>query len=350
MQSKQGKRSKTAKPKRRVARPEAKIVSKPRRAPKNGIRSREQVSFMSAPVSSTVVRRNFFGFKFGAAAPHDEFPEGGLRISGVLPGTSSSGTLVSDLVTDGLFGVTGAYTVLVSPTGNSSSGVTSVFSSTGPLAIFSQYFRRYRFRHLEAEYNSRIATSSSDNVTIQISYERDPEVAANTTYSATSAVTAQTARFNSWVPEARIPLIDLRSMSKSDELWWCAKAGDASTDTVSLNRQLFQGAIVAVRTQSTSPAADVTLGNLLFRFSVDLYGFTNQPELDITRREKKEGENKKELKRVELSRTSDQRHSVQPEVSGFDFVELTPRSKREKDEKTPPPSVRASSEKGSRRA
>lgn len=355
MQSKQGKRGKALKQVRRVAGAIASAArsvnakKRQKKAPQRSTMPRERVNSVIAPIAASTIRRNFFGFRFGQAPPHDEFPEGGLRISGTLPGTSASGAIVNDTVSVGLFGTAGLLGVAVEPSGATvGTLVGALFSSTGPLAIFSQYFRRYRFRKLIAEYNGTIPTSSVDNKLLQFSYERDPFCASTTAYSITTAVTAQTARFNGWVPEVVMPMISSDQSARDDELFWTGPAGDAMT-TASYAadiRQRVQGVVLG--TTTSVAASEVVMGNILYRFTVDLYGFTNVVNTGVPRRVLEE---KQELKRVELPRTNDHRHSLQPdekELRSFDFVDLTPKSRREKE--TPPPSVRASSEKGTRRA
>lgn len=357
MQSKQGKRGKSAKQVRRVAAAVATLERKANartnrksKSARDGVRSRESLKMVAAPIATSAIRRDFFGFRFGSAPAHDEFPEGGLRISGTLPGTSASGSVVNDTVSLGIFGTAGLLGIAVEPSGATiGTGVGALFSSTGPLAVFSTFFRRYRFRKLEAEYNGILPTSSVDNKLIQISYERDPWCGGTTAYNITGAVTAQTTRFNGWVPEVRMPLIDSRIASRDDELFWTGSAADGMSISGSAAdiRQRVQGVVLGLTT-SIAPA-EVVFGNIIYRFTVDLYGFTNQSGTGVPMKTLRLSQ-EQELKRVELPRTVDLRHTVQPEREGFDFVDLTPRSKRERDEKTPPPSVRASSEKGSRRA
>lgn len=325
--------------KRVVKKSEMKTVTMPRQRRRR----------ISAPAVGSVVQRGFYGFSFSAAAPHDEFPEGGLRIVGTLPGTSASGALVHDTASVGLFGTTGLHWAAVCPGGSTTTGTgaglsASLFSGTGVLAVFAQYFRRFRFRRLEMEYNSSVNVSDVENTVVQIGYDRDSYAAAYTTPTLTSTVNASSVRFSSWVPEQRVPIIELMRSDKADELWYCSGANTTITESSSIMRQSYQGAIFA---QTNAVAlADTTLGNVLYHFVLDLYGFTNQAVADPGFLKS----NKQELKRVELPRGNDHRHAPQPdekETSSFDFVDLTPRSKREKE--TPPPSVRASSEKGSRR-
>jgi hypothetical protein len=295
-------------------------------------RSREQKRLALAPAAGSVVRRNFYGFSFGAAAPHDEFPEGGLRISGMLPGTSSSGSVVNDTVSEGCFGTGGLPAVAVDPCGSTiGTGVGALFSFTGPLATFAQFFRRYRFRALTAVYNGTIPTSDTGNKLVQIAYERDAFTGAGTTYTITNAVTAQTARFNAWVPEVVIPLIVPSREGRDDELFWTGVAGDGMSALLSADlRQRFQGCITCMTTSVA--AADKTFGNVIYRFSVDLYGFTNAISTGVPSRKRPE--------ELSLRAVSERDKGDSKE---HDFVELTPKSRRVAE--TPPPSVRVSSRK-----
>jgi hypothetical protein len=333
MQSKQGKRSKALKQNRKTASARAaprREAKRERKAP--AIAPREKRTYLSAPINSSTIRRNFFGFSFGRAAPHDEFPEGGLRIAGTLPGTSVSGSIVNDVSSVGVFGTTGQTGIAVDPTGTTGPGLSALFSNTGPLATFAQFFRRYRFRSLVATYNGSIPTSSADNKLVQISYERDAWNVASTIYTLTNAVTAQTARFNSWVPEVVLPFISHQKESRDDELFWTGQAGDNIGSTVAAEfRQRLQGALIGVTT-AVAPTADVVFGNVIYRFEIDLYGFTNVINAGVPTLRKKP-----ELSLTEASMDKGDRKEL------HDFVELTPKSRRV--DSTPPPSVRVSSRK-----
>jgi hypothetical protein len=90
--------------------------------PRKGTRStygasKSMRSPMTAPVIMGLIQRNsMFRWRFGAAAPHDEFPEGGIKICGVLPGSSDTATLTQDTTNPGLFGTAGATGAAVNPT------------------------------------------------------------------------------------------------------------------------------------------------------------------------------------------------------------------------------------------
>jgi hypothetical protein len=299
---------------------------------------RERKDVIRAPLAQSVVQRNFYGWRFERAAPHDEFPEGGLRICGLLPGTSASGTLVNDTANVGLFGTSGLFCTLVNPTGATTTGALAtaqLFSATGPLCTFAQYFRRYRFRSLHGEFASSIDAANSGNKTITISYERDPVVGLTTAYTATTAITAQSVRFPSWTPQVVIPFIDQKRHDAADELWYTTLAGDGYTTGITYDRQTSQGAIIAV---TNSIGSEVVFGYMMYRFCIDLYGFTNQTQVGAALRS--DSEKKSEGLRLSSAPSRDKGDS---KSELCDFVELTPKSRRVSE--TPPPSVRVGSRK-----
>jgi hypothetical protein len=341
MQSKQGKRGKALKQVGKTRSPKRAAKRTPfKRMPRAGLAT-NRTEIVRAPIAVGFQRRGFHGLRFGAAAPHDEFPEGGLRIYGTLPGGSGTQYLNGDYSGSGtgLWAFTGVCWAVVTPTGALMTGTVPVFDSAGPLAQFSEYFRRFRFRSLSCEYNGMIATSSSENRVLQISYESDPARAdaAQTSLTQLQAVNQTSKRFTSWETEVMIPLIRERKTSPSDELWYVAPAADViTTGDPSNQRFSCQGVVSAVG--STLPtAAETTYGTVLWHFTVDLYGFSNLQSIPVPAR-KPSVKEEKHL-RVSASAPPDKGDSKVE----HDFVELTPKSRRVSE--TPPPSVRVSSRK-----
>jgi len=289
-----------------------------------------------APVTvGSISRNNMFGWRFGAAAPHDEYAEGGLRISGVLPGSASTAVLTQDTALLGLFGTAGVSAVMVNPTGSPSTDTaTALFSATGPLAVFAQFFRKFRFRKLTFETNSMIPTGGALGANgaatalgapiVQISYEKDPFVANQNSGSYTIDSAVQTScctRFNAWANDVMCPLISERKNDGADTLFYVDAAGDSITASNSaILRQCCQGAVLAT-VNAVNTVADLPLAKVLIHFSVDLYGFTNIAEsVEPRRKSGSVSEKKGDVKYLSAA-------SV-PDVDLTDFVSLTPRSNR----------------------
>jgi len=278
-----------------------------------------------APAAAFTGQRNFFGFRFGSAPSHDEFPHGGCRIAGVLPGGADTASMIGNVSAPSLFGA--IFGVAVSPTAIGTSATMPLgrlWSSTGPIASFAQYFRRFRFRKLFFEYAANSPTSSADNRVIEVAYESDASAADNTTYTASTGVTEQVDRFSAWTPNRMIPLIRESKTSRADELFYTTVAGDTLQPTSSNSaqlRQCSQGAIIAVSNAATS--GSITFGTNLIHFVLDLYGFTNDTQNLLPQ----DGE-----PRVRGRVTTDQPtvprvRRVEPRVE-TDYVSLTPRSDR----------------------
>lgn len=213
------------------------------------------------------------------APPHDEYPEGGVRVIGCLPGSSETSQVTNDTAALGGWSVTGVGSAVLCPTGSAPTATSfSVFSSTGPLAAWSQYFRQYRFRKLIAEYTPVVSPGNTTEAAklVQFAYERDPVTAEQNSgsYTIDTAVTSSEChRDTAWVPRT-VPLVMSGRASRDDKLFYTTGAGDVLAVTSDAEmRQAYQGAITCV--VSSVAAADVVLGKVLWHFVVDLYGFTN---------------------------------------------------------------------------
>jgi len=243
----------------------------------------------SAPRAFGFETSNFFGFRWSVADPNDEYPEGGLRIIGSLPGSSSGANLIQDTAAVGLFGSGGGVpTIAVHPCGITTTFLGSMFSASGPLATFAQYFRRYRFRNLAMEIdpiitpNGVLGGNGGATVlgapTCQLAYEHDPWSADQNTYSnLENSVTQNVTRFSGWETSHVVPIIKERKHSVSDELFYTDTAGDAITSAASAAelRGIIQGAVIGVA-NVVNTLADAPIAKVLYRFAIDLYGFTNQ--------------------------------------------------------------------------
>jgi len=280
------------------------------------------------------IRQRPMQWRFGTAAPHDEFPEGGLRISGVLPGSANCNRLNGDYSGSGtgLWSTTGNVWACVAPGGlaiNGSVGsAMNIFSGTSPLAVIQQYFRRFRFRKLAMEYNGILNAASAETRTLQISYERDPEMLDSKYITATQdeLVNSTSTRFTSWANDVICPLIDQKKADPADELWYTSRANDTITSTVAFTRQIAQG-LVSSAGSSLPTAAETVYGTCIWHFVIDLYGFANMQMTDFTLQKAKRDK-------------SDEKTGV-----FSDYVELSPKSRRASEAPVPPLSVRVGSKK-----
>lgn len=243
---------------------------------------------LAAPIASGVIQRKFFGLRFDRAAPHDEFPEGGLRIAGCLPYGASTltnpGAFVQDTVKFGCADTGGLASIGISPTGAIVTGTCeAMFDVASPLCVFAQYFRRFRFRKLGVDYTSEVSPGVSTaaagaGLIVQVAHESDIVTAeqASASYTMDTAIQSKNCtRFAAWTNSIVCPIITENRQSNSDELFYCTGAGDslAAAGDAAL-RQCFQGAITAT-VSAVNSSADLVIGKVLIEFVVDLYGFTN---------------------------------------------------------------------------
>jgi len=262
-------------------------------------RRRGADQLISAPAARQAVSRNFMSTKFGTAAHHDDFPEGGLRLTGQLPnvnddalGLVATGTAASN---GGVFSpvyntgeTNGSSAIIgVSPTAfvtnatfnTDGAGIFTNNSNIGPIGSIAQYFRYFRFRKLALVYEGEVATSQSG--TVQFSYDRDLPSHVNAMGSAPTtqikAATAIVERFPWWTASRVVPLINDMQANRSDRLWvtTAAGAGIATTKTNADLELFFQGSISGV-TDVPATASQQILGRYRWEFVLDLYGFSPQ--------------------------------------------------------------------------
>jgi hypothetical protein len=385
MQSKQGKRRQASQITRTTV---SKVVAKKAKPRRRAQRQNEKLGAVSrtvvksAPLNRGVLRQGGSRVTFGKADPHDRYSEGGMRIFAVQ---QSYYSLYAPDST-GLGAVSNSHYqyLSVSPTSvflNDTSNMIFLFSTANTFTSLCGSFDEYRIRKLILHYVPLVGTNTTggENLATQLSVsyfhtinddniETDPSKLTNGT----------TVNFPIWEP-TDVTLIPMTKGQRSDNLYRTGTIGDAVGTHVIAN-QLIQGQIAINHTAYGTTASDYPIGNLWVEIVVDLYGFrTYWPgeneetkssiyspsekaaindlrkikaaRLRQQRRSDLDADLLREVKRVDLLRGNDSRHTPQPdekELRSFDFVDLSPRSKREKE--TPPPSVRASSEKGSRRA
>jgi len=225
--------------------------------------------------------------KFGAAAPNNEFPEGGCRLAGDLPNAlddtigiyGGSGYTAAVAAVPGTAG--GQIGWLVSPTATSATagwgaGGNSLFgASASTVSLIAQFFRRFRFRKLTLIYEGTAATATAGSV--QVCYDHDAAAPLNRlsrVSTQTGAATSIGARIPFWTPRAEIPLIDEKQSSLADKTWLSTGAGVALSGTGNgALREVFQGAIAATNDQPI--ASGGVVGRFRWRFVLGLYGFSN---------------------------------------------------------------------------
>jgi len=303
----------------------------------------------SAPVSMQAMSRNFMSQKFGSAAHHDDYPEGGLRIVGEIPnnaddslgliasGTgatqgsfSSASNSASDL---GLFMATSPTCFINSVrSGNTSGGIFG--TNANCVSSMAQYFRAFRFRRLWMRYEGEAPTSTIGS--LQVSYDRDTNSGLNVALGSATpaqikAASGVVTRFPWWTPRCDIKLIDDMKSSGGDRLWECTQNATAvATSVANADLELlFQGAVLAI-TDTVQTASVQNLGRFRWVFVLDLYGFNAYPADGSINFEAKRA--KAEPKARPLSQSLDRgdvkRPFDQPDVDLSDTVILEPVSNR----------------------
>jgi hypothetical protein len=274
-----GKSQKQKSPMKRTQRSRAGPKPKGKR---NTVAVRSQTARVSAPLNEGRIKQRFFGMKFGAAAPHDEYPEGGLRISGMLPSSEGVLTQGNTSSTFGMLSGGSLASAFINPTGSATTTTSAtLFSSTGPLAVFAQYFRKFRFRQLGLEVSSEIppgaiTAAAGSGLIVQVSHESDAATAGSlsSTYTEDTAVTSSNCvRFPVWTPEIICPVIQEGKTDRSDLLYFVEPDSEDFTSAATI-RQANQGAVLVVGSKLNGTGTLVT-SKVLLRFSVDLYGFSN---------------------------------------------------------------------------
>jgi hypothetical protein len=283
--------------------------------------------------------------KFTAAPVHDDFPEGGLRIVGMLPpneddslgpiasttGTSTGGFKPSTSAANSSY----SNYFPVSPTANSNSvyaaGGFLHGSSANVISTLAQYFRYFRYRRLFLHYEGESPTTTLG--TVQFTYDRDMNssaaqtalVGGNIRQAAISTTVVD--RFPWWTPKAEVQLINDMKCSPADKLYALTSAGltIASTKPNADFELLTQGAI-SCTTDTAQTASAQTLGRFRWEFVLDLYGFCGYPADNSVAMRKPDPE--------KPIRTSSDRGDVKStlppngEDTEHEYVDLTPRVMR----------------------
>jgi hypothetical protein len=160
-----------------------------------------------------------------------------------------------------------------------------LFSGSSPLALFAQYFRKFRFRRLVAEMDSMVTPNGYlggnggatvlGSPVIQVSLEPDAWTCdSNSPTIDQAARNVNTVRYNAWANDVKCTLINNAKASRDDELFYTTAAADTVTAQASILRQTFQGGIFAVANVAGTLATQ-QLAKVVFAYVLDLYGFTN---------------------------------------------------------------------------
>jgi len=230
---------------------------------------------------------------FSRAAPHDDYPEGGLRIVGELPSNSDDSIGVigtATVVTTGVFSPASAANagmfIPVSPTAaiNSARSIGLVNlhgTATNPVSVMAQFFRAFRYRRLWLRYEGEAPTSTVGSC--QISYDRDTNSGMNValgsaTQAQIKAATSTVARFPWWEPKSDVRLIEDMKTNRADRLWECtAPVASVATSVANADMELlFQGTVLGL-TDTAQTNAPQVLGRYRWVFILDLYGFCGYP-------------------------------------------------------------------------
>jgi hypothetical protein len=241
--------------------------------------ARHMVSAMPRAFGNIFAGR-FLGMRFGSAAAHEDYPEGGLRVSGCLDGHD----LIITTTYSGVVETSAHASMLITPNRAYASGLTTanaLFYGGGGLDYLSGYFRQFRFRSLELEYTSRTGIGANTDIAasqIQLSCEKDPYTASIIDYSGAynfhTAVTNNTVRFPAWTPNYSFVAIKPERESRDDQLYFSSGLGaNVQTTTAGDIRLAAQGAILAVRDTNAALSGSQVLGHTMVHFVIDLYGW-----------------------------------------------------------------------------
>lgn len=217
--------------------------------------------------------------KFGQAAPHEDYPDGGCRLSGSIRRASAVTTVGSPY----LFGT--ASSICVSP----QAALCATYTISGQAAstflpTVSTYFRQWICRYLRVRWVPAVGTDSTtwDGVkSISMAYDMDaPVQSVAYTTTVTTALLGGNRNIN-FAPSLPTELVAIprQPASRDDELNWITGSADslAGTTAPAEVRTIFQGGVFVIGTTPTT--GNVELGGVWIDYEFDLYGFTQLPSL-----------------------------------------------------------------------
>lgn len=275
---------------KRQTKQKSKKVTRTKRVP-----SSQEYKTAVQPLGSTVVRRQP-GHSFGSAPPHDDFPEGGMRISGscrvplgVGHASGNDPTYGGWLATSGT-----AYSCFLPvgldyvPDPTFWGNAPSAFGS-GLLNVAFQ-FKKYRIRNLVLRY---VPTCPSTTIgRVSFNFDRDApsgliQTASNTTWTGTEYV--DDSRISISTPlwqQVSFELIKSVRPDRDDTLFYVGAgevalaAGYGSSEL----RLAYQGAMGCYLSVPVD-AASTTYGRVFVDYTIDLYDFNagGITQLDLRR-------------------------------------------------------------------
>jgi len=303
----------------------------PSRNPRQKLRSKGGLAgtYALPPQVMQSVRPNPFPV-FERAAPHEDFPEGGLRLgcfsrlvnlttnagSPLILGSTQSSICVSP---NGAFVTTNTIGDFLAPT-------------TDFVPQVARYFRRWRCRKMRLHYVPGVGTivADWDGVKgITFSFDMDaPVLSTEATPTANTAVGARSISITPSMP-CVFDAVIRQTASRDDELYFMSGAGDSVAITAQFAevRQLFQGGVFVVA-DNNATAGSVVLGTIWAEYEFDVYGFTNQPEIGnipALRKKRLAALAKREAEEIPDAGDSKRPSVDYPDADG-DFVDLTPKS------------------------
>lgn len=224
------------------------------------------------PAAFSEVTDGLFACNFGAAAVHDDFPEGGLRMSMRLPAALVAGTYNTGVYNAYGNGYSGFF---LNPQNAYYPSYSGFMTPSGSLLEYiSVYFRRFRYRKLDVHYVPRIGTSGTGSAGyIGLAFASDPhdvyDLSGNSIDYAMAGRSLKTSRYQ----PATLRAIETRKEDPADALYYGTAAQDG-VSTVANVRQVAQGCVL-VRNDEALAGATLTLGDLVLDIVIDLYGPIN---------------------------------------------------------------------------
>jgi hypothetical protein len=238
-------------------------------------------------------------FRLGAAAPHDDYPLGGIRISGLMPPIGGYDFLYdcgsTDAGTSMWYAATTANIppiMAISPTAYAISTVTASFNMFGsdtsatPVADIARWFRQFRFRKLSLVFNTKLGSNS--NGSIQIAYDNNLNAlygSGNHSMSQYLGAGQLTHRFPWWEPERVCALIDEKRSTRADKLFYTNNENDGisiATQPATVVNDYFQGGVTAITDGTHVTTGASTVGKFMWDFELDLYGYTPTVAVSLT--------------------------------------------------------------------
>jgi len=255
-------------------------------------RNTMRVSTVSAPAITSAIVSGVGVHTFGQAPPQEDFPEGGIRLSGTsraplfVAHTTTSTTLTGGFQDSS----SGAYCSMLNcldyDTRIGGSGLAGLGRAVSifPVGVLNTLynFKKYRTRYLRLRFVPTTGTNTPGRVSF--GYSRDWPSTLSQTSSALGGTWLNTSQ--DYVPDSRVSvttpvwqacelvMLDEKKTTTRDELFFI---GSTPTDVgsgfrSSYIRQAVQGSIDCYLNVNSADAT-ITYGSLYFDYTVDAYDF-----------------------------------------------------------------------------